>query len=199
MMAINARFGALLVLAEAERSAGARRCVLCRCDCGTEIVVRLDNLRSGATRSCGCLRQKIVAERSTTHGMSQRVEYRAWEHIIKRCTNRNADNYKYYGGRGIKVHPAWRRDFATFFAAVGSRPSSNHSIDRIDNSQGYVPGNVRWATRKEQARNTRRNRLIAWQGKTQPLVVWAEELGVPKSRLESRLGRGWSVEKAFTK
>ena len=87
-------------------------------------------------------------------GQTKDLAYKCWENMIKRCTNPKATRYKDYGGRGIKVHPDFR-DFHKFIALIGPRPSSDHSIDRIDNSGNYEPGNVRWATALEQRKNQR--------------------------------------------
>jgi hypothetical protein len=131
--------------------------------------------------------------------MSTRPEYRIWTGIIDRCENPNKECYEDYGGRGIKLHPAWRKDFAAFFAAVGPRPSPRHSVERINNSKGYVPGNLKWATMKEQARNTRRNHLLTYKGKTQPIAAWAEELNLKDKLISERILKlGWSTEKALS-
>jgi hypothetical protein len=86
----------------------------------------------------------------------QAPEYAVWTGIKMRCFNPNATGYKYYGGRGITMCERWRRSYSAFRADVGPRPSRAHSIDRIDNDGNYEPGNVRWATYRQQARNKRR-------------------------------------------
>ena len=133
---------------------------LCQCDCGKTVVTFIQYLRSGDTASCGCYRKEIF----TVHGMSQRrdaasgdPEYRTWYGMIQRCTNPKVNNYKNYGGRGIKVCDEWRNSFQAFYDYIGPRPEPKHlySIDRINNDGDYEPGNVRWATAKEQANNKR--------------------------------------------
>jgi hypothetical protein len=135
-----------------------------RCDCGTEKAILFTNVISGRTKSCGCLHKEILAANqrlftehtARTHGMSGTPEYSAWTHMIDRCTNENCQKWADYGGRGITICEAWRTDFAAFFAYMGLRPSPRHSLDRFPNNDGnYEPGNVRWATSKEQAMNRR--------------------------------------------
>ena len=140
-----------------------RRSVRCRCNCGQEREVQVNNLRSGRSTSCGCVRVEQNKSRST-HGYATRGAnhplYRLWGDIVKRCTNPNAQNYPWYGGRGVKICREWRNDPAAFIEWVeknlGNRPSG-HSIDRIDPAGDYEPGNLRWATHSEQRLNQRRH------------------------------------------
>lgn len=129
------------------------------------------------------------------HGQVGTKEYRAWKAMNTRCTNPKQANYKNYGGRGITVAECWRNDFAAFLAHIGPAPSDKHSVDRIKNTIGYEPGNVRWATRREQSKNSRRVREITFRGETHHLSEWARLLG---SHVLWRIGEGWSVERAFT-
>lgn len=175
----------------------------CQCDCGETRAVTLCSLRTGASRSCGCLRGEvcaaIIGPRSITHGESSRPEHGVWNTMIQRCTNPNAVGWERYGGRGITVCERWASSYEAFIADMGHRPSPDMTLERIDNSRGYEVGNVRWATRSEQARNRRSNRHITHEGRTQLLIEWAEELSVPIRVLHGRLNRlGWSVERALT-
>jgi len=128
---------------------------VCRCDCGNVVTVRQNNLREGTSNSCGCLRRELAAARHTTHGLSESVEYYTWLHMKQRCTNPLATDYEYWGGRGIKVCEEWMCSFEKFLEHVGPRPGDGYSLDRIDNDGDYRPGNVRWATAKQQASNRR--------------------------------------------
>ena len=121
-----------------------------------------------------------------------------WRQMRGRCNNPNYKCYAHYGGRGIKVCERWA-SFWNFVADVGERPTPKHKLDRIDNERGYEPGNVRWVTQKEQLRNQRRNRMLTFQGRTQCLAAWAEELGMGRTVLQKRVVEfGWSVERALT-
>lgn len=109
-----------------------------------------------------------------------------------RCYNSKYRAYRRYGGRGIAVCDKWRDDFAAFLADVGLRPSPKHSLDRHPNNDGhYEPGNVRWATKKEQSRNTSCNRLITLDGESRCVAAWAEIYGVSPDLIYDRLRLGW--------
>lgn len=128
----------------------------CSCDCGEVSDVVGQSLTSGNTRSCGCLEKEARGAMSVTHGLSHTPEFRVWCTMLARCANPKSDQWVNYGGRGIMVCEQWARDFGAFYAHLGPRPSNRHSIDRFpDNDGNYEPGNVRWATSKEQRLNQR--------------------------------------------
>lgn len=148
------RVGRLTVIHRADVPGKGEAFWECRCACGNIAVVSGSNLRRSHTLSCGCLRDETRSQ--LKHGMRQSSEYAIWNGIKACCENPKNPAFARYGGRGIVMHPAWSDSFEAFYAAVGPRPSIDHSIDRVDNALGYEPGNVRWATRSEQARNSRR-------------------------------------------
>lgn len=162
---------------------------ICRCSCGKQIVADHCRLLRGEKKSCGCLQKK--------HGGCRLPEYRIWCHAIRRCHDPRDAAFPRYGGRGIVVCQRWRTNFANFLADLGSRPSTKHTLDRIDNDGPYSPENCRWATQKQQARNTRRNIVLTFQGKTQCLSAWAEEIGIRVGTLWNRIKVGYSVEEAL--
>lgn len=160
------RFGKLVVLSFAGISR-TRSTWLCVCDCGRQKVISAGTLKRGNTRSCGCLRQYGGSESCIKHGHARRhgkgepagsgtVEYLTWRRMKRRCYNEREHNYRHYGGRGISVCDRWRNSFENFLADMGQRPSSRHSLDRIDVDGNYEPSNCRWATHLEQARNKRK-------------------------------------------
>jgi hypothetical protein len=131
------------------------------------------------------------------HGGRHHPLYGLWKRMRQRCRDKNCPEYHRYGGRGITVDPRWD-NFANFLADMGLRPTPRHQVERKDNDGPYSPDNCVWATRKMQSRNTRANHLVTFQGKTQTVVDWAEELGIGRFTLFKRLHRGWPVEKALT-
>lgn len=191
-------YGRLTVIREVEPrcSSGQRqRCVECRCECGAVGEYRLYTLRNGNTRSCGCLAKDITGDLMRTHGLSDSPEFRIWQGVLNRCRSEDRN----YGGRGIGVCERWRESFVDFYEDMGPRPSAKHSIDRINNDGNYEPGNCRWATQKEQARNTRRNYLVEHDGQTKCVSEWAEKYGLKPSVLYYRLVKlGWTFDKSVS-
>lgn len=193
---VGQRFGRLEVVEEALRGASKKRQVVCRCDCGKTVTIQLSNLTTGNTTSCGCYRNEMTAQRSTAHGSWQEPEYDAWINMKSRCLNPNRPDFASYGGRGIRIDPRWIESFQAFRSDLGPRPTSGHSLERVDVNGNYEPGNVIWATKKTQARNTRASRRITANGQTKTVAEWAEELGVSAKTIYTRLARGWSEEES---
>jgi len=119
--------------------------------------------------------------------------------MVQRCTDEGHDRYPFYGARGISVCERWRGPFGfdSFMADMGAKPTSSHTIERIDNAKGYEPGNCRWATRREQSRNQSTNRVIEARGESMILSDWAEKVDIERRTLAWRLDHGWPVERAL--
>lgn len=164
---------------------------LCVCQCGKSCIIAGRKLLAGWTRSCGCLHGE-------KHQRSHCPEYKVWYGMNQRCHNRNDSAYRNYGGRGIQVCDRWRHSFQNFASDMGDRPTSKHTLERIDNDKGYSPDNCRWATRKEQSRNTRVNRRITIGGKTQILQDWVDQYGISTTLVINRTKRGWPIRAAIT-
>jgi len=192
---INKKFGRLTVLEFAENYKW-----LCKCECGKEKIVYGCSLRSGNTKSCGCLNKEV----HTKHGHSIKGKrsktYMSWASMLKRCNNPNHKDYKNYGGRGVKVCDRWlnkENGFENFLEDMGEMPGK-HQIDRTDNDGNYEPTNCRWVTPKENCRNRRNNHLITYKNQTKCLAEWAEELNINYNTLHVRINRDkWPIEKSF--
>lgn len=134
------------------------------------------------------------------HGYCYTPEYFTWQHIKARCHNKNSPRYPEWGGRGIRMCEQWLNNPAAFIEYMGKKPSPQHSIDRIDNSKGYEPGNCRWATPEEQSSNRKGFvREIEFNGITKNLSEWSRHFGINRELLKYRIDAGWSLSDAFTK
>lgn len=171
---------------------------LCLCACGGTATVTTQNLKSGSTRSCGCLQKEKVIRALTKHGKADQCpEYSVWCGMRARCKNPNHKAYKHYGGKGIIVCQRWD-DFQLFLDDMGPRPSKKHTIERKDGRLGYCPENCHWATMHEQSRNTSQNRHLTFNGKTLCLEDWEVEIGINHNVIRRRLLRGWPIEKVLS-
>jgi hypothetical protein len=170
----------------------------CKCSCGNEKDINIYSLLNGNAKSCGCLRRETMVKnrQKPTHGKARTKTYRGWLAMLMRCNNPNSTHYHNYGGRGITICDKWLK-FEGFYEDMGEKPFKEATLDRIDNNGNYCKENCRWATRKQQCRNKRSNRIIEFNGKSQCLQDWADELGINKHILKERLN-AWDVERAFT-
>ena len=159
----------------------------CSCECGTvkEDVI-YGALTNGNSNSCGCLRLEQLKVRATSHGKSKGRIYHCWQQIRDRCYNESRKHWPHYGGRGIKVCDRWNNSFEAFAADMGEPPYGT-SIDRIDNNGHYEPGNCRWATVQEQARNRQSNRWFDWKGEKRTLTDIARMEGVAFCSMRNRV------------
>jgi hypothetical protein len=187
------RFGRLTVLEElgTRRFASGQSTKMwrCLCTCGRSAVVQQSSLTSGNTKSCGCLGRERRGATSKTHGMSRTAEYKIWCKMKARCLSPAGKHWADYGGRGIKVCARWLNSFEAFYEDMGARPSTSHSIDRINVDGHYEPGNCRWATPYQQTRNKRSNVWVDVNGKRLCMADATKALGVGASCLYQRRHR----------
>jgi hypothetical protein len=195
------KYGRLTVLHYTGKNKHNQTLWECECECGTIVEVEANSLRSGNTKACGCLSRDIAksGDHSRKHGMRRTPEYYIWCSMKARCNNPNTENYARYGGVGIKVCDSWNDSFESFFSDMGLRPTSKHSIERIDCGGDYYPENCKWIPLKDQSKNRKNCIRIAYNGKEMILKEWANALGFNYMTLYDRIRKhGWSVEKAFT-
>lgn len=185
-------FGRLTVIGYA-----GKRLWNCVCSCGATKAIGGHYLRSGTSRSCGCLAREIAGNRYRRHGMKGTPEWECWQAMKQRCLNPKAQAYPRYGGRGIKVCGRWMT-FENFYADMGPRPSSEHSIDRKDNDGDYEPSNCHWATKIDQNRNRSIARVIDFNGVMVNGADLAEAHGMTTELLYGRLDYGWSLDRALS-
>lgn len=188
---------------------------LCKCDCGNEVYVSMENFREGGQISCGCARFDIGRyniEHKTTHGASSKTGshsedhrlYSVWLGIRERCNKPSSSSYKYYGGRGIKICDEWNNSFEAFrdwaYSTGYDRVAPTHActIDRIDVNGDYCPENCRWATAKQQSNNKRNNKFFTIGSETHTMAEWCEIRNVSKRLVKDRVSRGWDIERALS-
>ena len=195
------KYGKLTVLYRDKKVPGKKTRWICKCDCGNIKSVKAVSLKKGETKSCGCAVQDYHNRRNNA-GCKNSKLYALFTGIKVRCYCETDMHYPAYGGRGIKMADEWKDDFWAFANYLESLPhygEKGYSIDRIDVNGNYEPGNVRWATAKEQANNRRSGSLVTAFGKTQTISEWADEVGMNYYTLWSRIyGSGWDAEKALT-
>lgn len=187
------RFGRLTVVNRVGATPKGSAIWACRCDCGSDHRVSSAELRSGGSKSCGCFRRELHFVHGHARHGKKTPERKAWAGMKSRCGN---VDHPRYGGRGIRVCKVWQTSFQAFLEHIGPMPRPGMTVERIDNDGHYEPGNVRWATRREQAQNTSRN--VEFRGRSQTKAKWAEELGISRFTLQWRLRNGWGIERALT-
>lgn len=195
---IGRRFGRLKVLSLA-RERNGNRYWLCLCDCGKQKEVFAGSLRSGRSKSCGCLSKELTVKRSTTHGRSYDRLYAVHQQMIARCHRKSHPAYKDYGDRGVTVMKRWRgkNGLANFIADLGEPDNPKLTVERRNVNGNYCPSNCYWATRKEQARNMRTNRMLTIGEESKCLAAWADEARCGVIAFKNRIKRGWDPERAF--
>ena len=178
-------FGILTIVDQGKTDNGGTRWIL-KCRCGNTVERAQRHLK--VAKSCGCTKTG-----PRYHGRTNTKVYRAWCGIIKRCKD-----HPDYHGRGIKVCDRWK-SFQNFYEDMGDPPTPNHSLDRYpDNNGNYKPGNVRWATPQQQARNRRSNVALTFNGETLLLEDWIKRSGIPRMTFWNRLNTlHWPIEKAL--
>lgn len=187
------QFGRLRVLGRATVQ-GVHPRWECQCICGVQLTVAGPALRTGNTRSCGCLKQDTAGKHNVTHGMSTTRIFKVWHGMMQRCYDKRQQYYHNYGGRGIRVCSRWHK-FEHFLADMGEG-AAGLSLDRKNNDGNYTKRNCYWATRKEQARNKRTNRNVTLGLLTLCVKDWAVLAGINESVVRGRLNRGWAPEAA---
>lgn len=203
----ESRFGRLLVIGDADPAVSPngerRRRWLCRCDCDTEKEFAESSLKSGNTKSCGCLKRETMSATLRTHGMTDSREYNAYYNMLARCYKSTNAYYADYGGRGITICDRWRfgenskTGFECFVEDMGPSPSSKHTLERPDTNGNYGPDNGCWATPKLQARNRRSNIRVVLDGVEMCLLEACERKGTPYSRVQMRRWKGWPESEWF--
>lgn len=196
------KFGYLEVISITDERKHGKVVWLCKCACGKYTKVTSNNLQNGSTVSCGCYNRKILKQSRTTHGMHDSRIYNIYICMKERCYNSKATSYMDYGGRGIKVCDEWLgiNGFTNFVNwAFSNGYDDNLTIDRINVNDDYKPSNCRWVTRKIQNNNTRKNRIIEYNGESHSVSRWAEITGIKRSTLATRLNKGLPLEDVFKK
>jgi hypothetical protein len=189
-----------------DRTAGGKKMPVWRfrCECGSEKVARLYAVRSGATRSCGCARGKAQLRHGAAAGKALTPEYRAWRCMLTRAKNPNIARADRYSLRGIGVAAEWDsggdgNGYERFLAHVGHKPGDDYSLDRIDNDKGYEPGNVRWATTREQITNRSATVWVEANGERRTIAEWSALTGIRQSVILQRINKlGWPSDRAVS-
>jgi hypothetical protein len=195
----GSRYGNLTVKSDAEPEPAKgrtwRRWLLV-CDCGTEMTKRVNEVSAGRISSCmACFRARQIRHGEARNGL-QSKEYFVWCGMMRRCYTPQNQGYKWYGARGIRVAERWHK-YENFLSDMGRRPSPDMHIDRINPKGDYEPGNCRWVTRTENARNRSNNVIISFRGKSGCVSEFIESSGLHRNLVYRRLREGWSPDEAL--
>lgn len=186
---IGDKYGRLTVVSELSKKNGDRFFEL-RCDCGNITNVILERLRSGETKSCGCLKKEI-GKLLITHGesrnMANTVEYKTWCSMKDRCYNKNNPKYKNWGGRGIIVCDEWINSYETFLSDMGRKPLPELSIERKDVNKNYCKENCIWGDDEQQRNNRTDSHFIEYLGEIKTVAQWAKLYNISTSNFHTRL------------
>jgi hypothetical protein len=161
----------------------------CRCDCGDIYIGLATRIKHNRVKSCKKCSVKASANKLMKHGMRNTLEYSSWTAMKDRCLNPKSKDYYKYGGAGIYIHQEWIDSFEKFYAYMGKK-EKGQSIDRIDNSKGYIPGNVRWANNNTQQRNKDNSIWLDWKGKLTHISDIAKDLNITRGAAIMRYKRG---------
>lgn len=179
------RFGRLTVVGFSHVEKG-RTWWECKCDCGKSIITNANQLQTGLTASCGCLRRETTGKLKYSHGQRQTRLYNIWCGMKQRCLNPNDKSYVAYGGRGIAICVQWM-EFAPFYNwAIANGYREDLTIDRIDNNGNYEPSNCRWSTLREQESNRRDNVFVQIAGEIKTLSEWSRRFGISRDAIKRR-------------
>jgi hypothetical protein len=195
------RFGRLVVLGldhVEDKNNRKRKFWTCKCDCGSEKVIRTDALTGGGTTSCGCFARERAAELLTSHGEADTRLYRIWHDMKERCSNSKMKTCSRYKARGIKVCDEWKNSYERFsFWAKNNGYEDHLSIDRIDNNGNYCPENCRWVTNKQNSRNRECNIIVEYKGNSITLSEASELTNIKYETLRVRYHKGDRGEYLF--
>lgn len=196
----NKRFGKLLAIKRIGNNKYKQSLWLCKCNCGREVIIRAYCLKNGSTKSCGCYRKEFKCYNAKYNAKKYNRLYNIWKGINRRCYNKKDSSYNLYGGRGIIVCDDWKNDFEKFKDWAFENGYAEHlTIDRINNDGNYEPNNCRWATKKEQNSNTRRNIYITFNGETKVASDWAKQTGIGLYTILYRIRKNKPIEEIFYK
>ena len=203
---IGEKFGRLTVESRFGTNKRKRATWKCLCDCGNYVVAESNNLVSGNTRSCGCLKNDIHRDRMLKHGYRHHPLYKTWQNMKCRCGNKNSNSYKNYGERGIVVCDEWKNDFVSFknwaisngYKEQNCALNTECTIDRINYNGNYEPNNCRFTNIKNQSKNKRNTIMIMYNNEKKPLVDWCMILGLDLKRTYQRIyNLGWEAKMAL--